>query len=231
MEKDLHSLEKKIKVKFQNFDLLREAFVHRSYLNEHPRFALPHNERLEFLGDAVLELVTTEFLFLNYPNPEGDLTNWRASLVNSKILSQVARDLSLGDFLLLSKGESQDMGKARQFILANTLEALIGAIFLDQGLSKAKKFISQFVLVHLPEILEKKLYVDPKSHFQELAQEKTGVTPNYKVLQESGPDHAKQFKIGIYLNKELVATGKGTSKQEAQEMAAREALKNKTWGK
>lgn len=229
LEKNFALLEKKIGIDFKNKDLLTMAFVHRSYLNEHPSFELDHNERLEFLGDAVLELAVTENLFLNFPNPEGELTNWRASLVNSKMLSLIANKLKIEKYLYLSRGEQKDEGKARQFILANAMEALIGAIYLDQGWDMAKKFIEKFVLTHLKEILEKKLYVDPKSSFQELAQERTGITPSYKVLSEEGPDHAKNFEIGIYLNSELVATGKGSSKQEAQEDAAKKALKCKKW--
>ena len=229
MKSDLSKIEKKIKVKFKDKTLLTQAFVHRSYLNEHSGFELDHNERLEFLGDAVLELIVTEYLYLNYPNPEGELTNWRASLVNSKMLSKIAQDINFESCLYLSKGEQQDTGKARQYILANAMEALIGAIYLDQGWDKAKVFVHSFILSQLSEILEKKLYLDPKSSFQELAQEKTGITPSYKVLKESGPDHAKEFEVGIYLKNELVATGIGSSKQEAQEAAARNGLEEKGW--
>lgn len=229
MKKEFTAIEKVIGVKFKNKKLLEQAFVHRSYLNEHPDFELDHNERLEFLGDAVLELVVTENLYCNYPNPEGELTNWRASMVNAKTLSQIGSTLSMEPCLYLSRGEAKDTGKARQYILANAMESLIGAIYLDRGWDGAKKFIEKFILSKLPEILEKKLYLDPKSSFQEIAQEKAGVTPTYKVLSETGPDHAKQFEIGIYLNKDLVATGFGSSKQEAQEEAARNALKTKQW--
>lgn len=229
MKTDLAKIEKKIKVKFKDKTLLAQAFVHRSYLNEHASFDLDHNERLEFLGDAVLELIVTEHLYLNYPNPEGELTNWRASLVNSKMLSKIAQDINFEQYLYLSKGEQQDTGKARQYILANAMEAMIGAIYLDQGWDKAKGFVHFFVISKLSEILEKKLYLDPKSSFQELAQEKAGVTPSYKVLKESGPDHAKEFEVGIYLKNDLVATGTGSSKQEAQEAAARNGLEEKGW--
>jgi ribonuclease-3 len=229
MKKEFSTLEKVIHVKFKNKELLEQAFVHRSYLNEHPAFELAHNERLEFLGDAVLELVVTENLYLNYPNPEGELTNWRASMVNAKTLSQIASTLSMEECLYLSRGETKDTGKARQYILANAMESLIGAIYLDRGWDGAKKFIEEFILSKLPEILDKKLYLDPKSSFQEIAQEKAGVTPTYKVMSEAGPDHAKQFEIGIYLNKDLIATGTGSSKQEAQESAARNALEIKQW--
>lgn len=229
MEKTFSKFEKIIKIKFKNKLLLKQAFVHRSYLNEHSNFELDHNERLEFLGDAVLELIVTEYLYNNYPNPEGDLTNLRASLVNAKILSNIARNLGMENYLFLSKGESQDTGKARNYILANAFEALIGAIYLDQGWNKAKKFVTNFVLIKLPEILEKRLYIDPKSRFQEVAQEKLGITPTYKVLKETGPDHAKIFEVGLFLDKELVTTGKGSSKQEAQEQAAENGLQKKGW--
>ena len=229
MTKNFTPFEKKIRVKFKSKKLLEQAFVHRSYLNEHSDFELDHNERLEFLGDAVLELVVTEYLYETFPNPEGDLTNWRASLVNAKILSQLANDLGMEEFLYLSKGESQDTGKARSYILANAFESLVGAIYLDQGWDKSKQFISEFLLVKLAEIIEKRLYIDPKSRFQESSQEKFGVTPNYKVLSETGPDHAKIFEIGLYLGKELVAKGTGSSKQEAQERAAENGLQEKGW--
>ena len=229
MKKDFSKIQKKIKVKFKNLDYLTQAMVHRSYLNEHPSFELDHNERLEFLGDAVLELVVTENLYLNYENPEGELTNWRASLVNSKMLARVAEELEIEEYLFLSRGEQKDTGKARQYILANAMEALIGSIYLDQGWDKSKKFIETFILTKLADILENKLYLDPKSTFQELAQEKTGTTPNYKVLKEYGPDHAKTFEVGVYLKSELIAEGKGSSKQEAQEDAARNGLDKQGW--
>lgn len=226
MEKDFKKIEKTIGVKFNNHDLLIQAFVHRSYLNEHRDFPLDHNERLEFLGDAVLELVVTEHLFLNYPNPEGELTNLRASLVNSRMLAQIANEIDLASCLYLSRGEQKDVGKARQFILANAMEALIGAIYIDRGWDSAKKFIDKFVLSKLKEVFEKKLYLDPKSHLQELTQEQSGITPTYKVIAESGPDHAKEFEIGVYLKTKLIAKGSGLSKQEAEEEAARAALEN-----
>ncbi|MFH2062849.1 MAG: ribonuclease III [bacterium] len=228
--KDFSPLEERVGIIFRDREVLTQAFVHRSYLNEHPGFKLGHNERLEFLGDAVLELVVTEYLYGNYPNPEGELTNWRAALVNAKTLAGVAQDLGLEDYLYLSHGESKDGGsKARQYILANAMEAFIGAIFIDQGLEVAKKFISEYVLTLLPEILERRLYIDPKSRFQESAQDKLGVTPNYRVLDERGPDHAKEFTVGAFLGDELVATGLGTSKQEAQVAAAESALEAKGW--
>lgn len=227
--KDLSSFEEKIGVKCNNQDLLRQALVHRSYLNENPDFALPHNERLEFLGDAVLELAVTKHLYANYPNPEGELTNWRAALVNAKKLAEIAEAIGLNDFLMLSRGEAKDMGRARQYILANTIEALIGAIFLDQGMEAASDFVAKNILVHLPEILKHGTYRDAKSLFQEESQERVGITPSYEVLKEWGPDHAKHFKVGIFLDEELVAEGEGVSKQDAQQAAAEEGLKIKGW--
>jgi len=229
--KEVAKLEEKIEIKFKNQDLLAQAVVHRSYLNENPGFKLSHNERLEFLGDAVLELIITEYLYQNYPNPEGELTNWRASLVNAKMLSEIAKEISLDEYLYLSKGEAKEPAdsKSRQYILANAFEAVVGSIYLDQGYVVTRDFIRQFLIVKLPYILEHELYLDPKSKFQEVAQEKYGVTPNYKVLEETGPDHNKLFRVGIYLDKELVATGEGSSKQEAQVDAAVAALKEKNW--
>ncbi len=229
--KDFSKLEESVGIKFKNIDYLKQAVVHRSYLNEHPNFKLHHNERLEFLGDAVLEIVVTEYLYHNFPDtPEGDLTNWRASLVNSKMLSIVAREIELEDFLYLSKGEAKDKdSKARQYILANAVEALIGAIYLDQGKKAAEKFIHERMISKLDEILEKKLYLDPKSRFQEKSQELTGITPHYKVLKEEGPDHAKEFEVGLYIGDELVARGVGTSKQEAQVNAAEKGIEEKDW--
>jgi len=229
--KDFSVLEEEVGVKFKNIDLLKQAVVHRSYLNENPDFELHHNERLEFLGDAVLEIITTEFLFNNYPDtPEGDLTNWRASLVNSKMLAVVANEIDLEKCLYLSKGESRDKNsKARTYIIANAVEAIIGAIYLDQGIDAATKFVSKRMLSKLDNILSNQLYLDPKSKFQEKSQEVYKVTPHYKVLSESGPDHAKNFEIGLYLRDELVAKGKGSSKQEAQVDAAAEGLKKKKW--
>lgn len=228
---NLKKLQKRLGVSFQDEKLLRQALVHRSYLNEHPDAGVGHNERLEFLGDAVLEIVVTEYLYLNFANtPEGDLTNWRAALVNAKMLYEVARDLDIEPSLYLSKGESKDKNKkSRQFIMANAVEAIIGAIYLDQGLETAKKFITKNIIVNLDDILRNQLYLDPKSHFQEKAQEKVGVTPRYDIIKESGPDHAKIFTVGLYLGDDLVATGQGSSKQEAQVDAAARGLKEKGW--
>jgi len=222
-------LEKKIGIRFNNKDLLQQALVHRSYLNENPEFSLGDNERLEFLGDAVLEMVVTEYLYQNYPNPEGELTNWRAALVNAKMLSEVADRLGVNNYLLLSRGEAKDTGRARQYILANAFESLIGAIFLDQGYEQVSQFIKKEILKELSQIIKQKLYRDPKSCFQEEAQDKFGLTPTYEVIKDWGPDHAKQFIVGLYLGQELVAKGQGASKQEAQEKSAEAALKKKNW--
>jgi ribonuclease-3 len=229
--KDLSKLEEIIGIKFKNKDLLKQSMVHRSYLNEHPSFKLFHNERLEFLGDAVLEIIVTEHLFHSFPDtPEGDLTNWRASLVNSKMLADVAKETELEEYLYLSKGEARDSNsKARQYILANAVEALIGAIYLDQGTRAAKKFIKANILSKLEHILSNKLYLDPKSKFQEKAQEELGTTPHYKVLKESGPDHNKIFEVGLYVGREQISKGKGSSKQEAQVQAAGKGIKKKNW--
>ena len=226
---DLKTLEKKINIKFNNQDLLQQSLVHRSYLNENPKFDLEDNERLEFLGDAVLELSVTDYLYRNYPNPEGDLTNWRAALVNTKMLAKIAHQIGLNKYLLLSRGEANDTGRARQYILANAMEAVIGAIYLDQGYEISSQFIENEILKELSDIIKEKLYQDPKSSFQEESQERVSLTPTYRVLEESGPDHAKDFIIGVYLGKEEIAQGKGASKQEAQEHAAEEALKKKGW--
>lgn len=222
--------EKKTNIKFKNKDLLKQAFVHRSYINENPNVGLSHNERLEFLGDAVLELVVTNFLYRKYPNyTEGELTAIRSALVNAIIISEVASEIGMNDFLLLSKGENKDHGKARQYILANTYEAFVGAIYLDQGYDIAEKFINKTILPRTEEIVKNKLWRDAKSLVQEKAQEFVGVTPAYKVLNESGPDHDKHFNVGIYFGDTLIASGKGKSKQEGAQAAAEAALKVKNW--
>jgi len=228
---DLKQLEKSVGVKFKDINLLRQSMVHRSYLNENPDFGLPHNERLEFLGDAVLEIIVTEYLFIKFPEtPEGDLTNWRASLVNSKMLSLVAQEIKLEGHLYLSRGEAKDNNsKARQYILANAVEALIGAIYLDRGIKKSSEFVYSKIISKLENILENELYLDPKSKFQEKAQSLHKTTPHYKVLSETGPDHEKVFEVGLYLSDELVCRGQGSSKQEAQVDAAGKGLKKKKW--
>jgi len=227
---DFNKLEKKLKIKFKKKDLLIQGFCHRSYLNENPGFNLENNERLEFLGDAVLELIVTEYLYQKYPKKsEGELTSWRASLVNSKMLSKIAQDLGFNDFLLLSRGEAKELGKARQYILANTLEAFIGALYLDRGYKEAKGFIEKNFVDQLPQIIKEGLFRDSKSLFQEEAQERVGITPTYKVMKEWGPDHAKHFIVGVFLEEKLIAKGEGSSKQEAEEEAAKNALEIKKW--
>ncbi len=222
---DFSSLEKKLSYKFKKKELLKQALVHRSYLNEHRSFELDHNERLEFLGDAVLELVVTDYLYHNYNLSEGELTSLRAAIVKGEMLSKIAGEVELDKHLLLSKGEQRGSEKARQYILANAFEALIGAIYLDGGYSSADKFINKHVICRLPSVIEKGLHVDNKSKFQELAQEKHRVTPSYQVLKEDGLDHEKHFVVGVFLGNRKMGQGSGGSKQEAQQMAAKEALK------
>jgi ribonuclease-3 len=227
---DFSILETNIGITFKNKDLLKQAFIHRSYLNENRTVKLEHNERLEFLGDAVLELVITDYLYKKYPEKnEGDLTAYRSSLVNSNTLSDVAEKLGLNPFLLLSKGEAKDTGRARQFILANTFESLVGAIYIDQGYDSANTFIASQLFGLIEEIIEKNKYIDSKSKFQEQAQEKVGITPAYKLIKETGPDHNKIFTVGVYLREDLVVTGDGKSKQEAEQDAAEKALEQKGW--
>lgn len=228
----VEELAKKLQVKFNDIAILQQALTHRSYLNEHRSYNLEHNERLEFLGDAVLELVVTEYLYKNYPNPEGELTNWRAALVNGEMLAKLAKKMGVEEFLLMSRGEAKDTGKARTYLLANAFEAIIGAIYLDQkeqGYQVSHEFVTRNVIVELPEIIEKKLYMDPKSSFQERAQEKVGITPSYRVLEEVGPDHDKRFVVGVFLDDELIAKGEGLSKQEAQRNSAAKGLEEKGW--
>ncbi|MEN9341864.1 MAG: hypothetical protein RIQ54_120 [Candidatus Parcubacteria bacterium] len=223
-------LEDIINISFTNPDLLHEALTHRSYLNETDRWPYRHNERLEYLGDAVLELVVTHALFLTYPSfSEGQLTVLRAALVNYQFLAKItADDLHLQDFLHMSKGEAKDTGKAREVILANAFEALVGAIYLDQGYDVARHFIERFVLPHADKILKTKSYKDPKSHLQELTQERFKITPSYHVLSEHGPAHQRIFSVGVYLADRLIASGEGASKQEAETDAAKNALDSST---
>ena len=217
---------RKIKVVFKDQRLLATAFVHRSYVNEHKDAVNGDNERLEFLGDAVLELVATEFLYASFPESgEGKLTAFRSALVKGKHLAQVARKLGLGEYLMLSRGEEKSGGREKNFLLANTLEALIGAIYLDRGFDAAHKFIDRFILTNLGDIMEKGLHVDAKSHLQEITQEKYGIAPTYTVLAESGPDHDKTYEVGAYIGEKLLGKGADSSKQKAQEAAASSALK------
>lgn len=222
--------EQSVGIRFNDKKILQQAFVHRSYVNEHRGLKLEHNERLEFLGDAVLELAVTDHLFHRFTDkPEGELTAFRAALVNTQTLSQAATEIGMNDYLLLSRGEAKDTGRARQFILANTFEALIGALYLDQGYDAAQRFIAEFIFPRAEDVIKKRLWQDPKSRFQEEAQERTSITPNYELLAQEGPDHDKVFEVGVYIGDEQIATGKGKSKQEAEQEAAQKALEEKGW--
>lgn len=222
--------ERHIGVTFSDKLLLKKALTHSSYVHEHPRQQLEHNERLEFLGDAVLELVVTAYLFAEFPQkPEGELTSYRAALVNANTLGYLATDLKMEQYLLLSRGIKKDLARARLFILANAFEALVGAIYLDQGYEGVAKFIRTNLLPHLEEVLARRLWQDAKSLFQERAQEHVSITPTYEVIHEEGPDHEKHFIVGVFLGEERVAEGEGPSKQEAQQQAAAHALKVKGW--
>jgi ribonuclease-3 len=226
-----HELEKKLGIQFKDIHILAKAFTHRSYLNEHRNSGLEHNERLEFLGDAVLELVVTDFLYKTYTKkPEGEMTAYRSALVNAVTLSGVAERLGLNAYLLLSKGEGKDTGRARQYILANTIEALIGAIYLDLGYDTAQKFIHEHVHSLIAEVIEQKKFIDAKSLFQEMAQEHVSCTPRYELIKEFGPDHDKVFTVGVFLSDIHIASGEGKSKQEAETQAAHKALLVKKWG-
>jgi ribonuclease III len=225
MIKNLAPLEKKIKIKFKNKKLLHQALTHRSYLNEHSHGEAEHNERLEFLGDAVLELIITDYLYKKYQETEGILTIWRASLVNTVMLAKIAEEISLDKYLYLSEGEKLTSERTKLTILADTLEALIGSIYLDQGLEKTKKFIEEKIIKKLPRVLKLRLYEDPKSKLQEILQADHKMTPVYKVLKEEGPDHAKKFTLGVYLGEKKLAVGEGPNKQEASTQAAIGALK------
>lgn len=227
---DFSILEKKINTKFTNKELLKQAFTHRSFINENKNTTQEHNERLEFLGDAVLELSATSFLFKKYPKRnEGELTSFRAALVNTNSLSEVALKLGFNDFLLLSKGESRDTGRARQYILADTFEAVIGAIYLDQGYEAADTFINENLLTLTEEIVKTGSWIDAKSYFQEKSQEMLSVTPLYETILEEGPDHNKYFTVAVKIKDETIALGKGKSKQEAEQEAAQNALVKKGW--
>jgi ribonuclease-3 len=222
-------------VQFKNIKLLRTAFTHRSFLNELKRDPetdeiLEHNERLEFLGDAVLELVVTEFLFAKYPQkPEGELTAIRAALVNTVSICDAAKQLNMNDFLLLSRGEAKDTGRARDVILANAFEAFIGALYIDQGYLVARDFIARSLFAKSDEVVSKRLWQDAKSRFQEMSQELFSVTPTYKIVQEEGPDHNKVFVAAVCIGDEQIAEGSGKSKQEAETAAARKGLEVKGW--
>ncbi|MDX9971125.1 MAG: ribonuclease III [Candidatus Gracilibacteria bacterium] len=227
---NLKELEKKLGLKFKDENTLKSAFIHKSFINEHKDFGLSHNERLEFLGDAVLELVSTRHLYEKYPDQdEGKMTAFRSALVQGKHLAEVSRELNLGKYLLLSHGEEKSGGREKNYILANLLEALIGSIYLDLGYEYAEKFIKDHILAHLDTIINEGQHIDAKSKFQEIAQEKENTTPHYELLEESGPDHDKVFKMGVFLGDKKVAEGIGSSKQKAELNAAENALKEKSW--
>ena len=227
---DMQRVETMLGVTFTDRAILKSALTHRSYLNEHREADWSHNERLEFLGDAVLELVITDFLYRKYPDkPEGELTAVRAALVNTVSLSESAGTLGINDYLLMSRGEAKDSGRARQYILANTFEAIIGALYIDQGYEAAAQFIGDQLFAKTERIVEHRLWQDPKSRFQELAQERESVTPVYETVSQSGPDHDRTFVIGVYLRQEKVAEGTGRSKQEAEQAAAEAAVAARGW--
>ena len=230
METDLSKLETILATSFSDKTLLSIAVTHRSFLNENRNVGHDHNERLEFLGDAVLELVVTDFLFRHYPQKaEGELTAIRAALVNTNMLSETASRLGINDFMRLSRGEAKDTGRARQYILANAFEAVVGALYLDQGYECARTFIARELLPRTEEIVEKRLWQDPKSRFQEKAQEVYGATPTYKSIKEEGPDHDRTFTIGVFIRDEQIAQGIGRSKQEGEQAAALKGLDAKGW--
>ncbi len=230
MQKDINTFEDAVGVSFTDPALLRQAFTHRSYINEHRGEVQGHNERLEFLGDAVLELISTHFLYEKYPtHTEGDLTAYRAALVNAATLSEVAALVGMNDYLLLSRGEAKDNGRARGVLLANAFEAVVGAIYLDQGYEAARGFITKYLFPKIDEIVKKRLWQDAKSALQEKMQEAEGATPAYSVIRETGPDHAREFTVGVYIKEKLLAQGEGKSKQEAEQTAARAALEQKGW--
>lgn len=227
---NLDTLQEKLGLTFKDQDLLQTAFIHRSYLNEKTAFNLPSNERLEFLGDAVLQLIVSEHLYKTFPlEPEGNLTNYRASIVNAKTLSSVSAGLGLGEYLHLSRGEEASGGRNRPYLLANTFEALLGAIYLDLGLDVARQFVHRYIIPELTTIIEQDLFKDYKSKLQEQAQEKLSLTPVYKVLQESGPDHAKHFTVGVFLGEKEVGRGEGASKQIAEQESAKAAFEKGLW--
>ncbi len=227
---DFAASAQKLGLSFKDINLFIEAVTHRSYLNEHRNAKQNHNERLEFLGDAVLELAVTRFLFDRYPlKPEGELTAYRAALVNTYSLAGVAETVGINDMLLLSKGEAKDTGRARQIILANAFEAILGALYMDQGYEAAETFLAKNLFPNIETVIAKGTWQDAKSRFQEIAQEKRSVTPIYKTLSEVGPDHDKQFTVGVYLSNEEMAQGTGKSKQDAEQSAAQNALLKTGW--
>lgn len=229
-EKEFSGFEKLVGIEFKNKDLLKQAFTHRSFLNEHKSLKGKHNERLEFLGDAVLELAITHYLYDEYPDKnEGDLTSIRSALVNAQTCAEVAKKINVNDYLLLSRGEAKDIGRARQYILANALEAIIGAIYVDLGYNKARDFILKYIAPMTAQIVKEELWADAKSKFQEKAQDIEGATPSYKTMKEIGPDHDKKFTVAVFIGEKMVAEGEGDSKQDAEQSAARHGLKEKGW--
>lgn len=230
IEEDLKTLEGILGYTFKDKTNLLTAITHRSYLNEHREATQDHNERLEFLGDAVLELIVTDFLYTKYPQkPEGELTAIRSALVNTVSLADASTKLGVNDYLLMSKGESKDVGRARQYILANAFEAFIGALYVDQGYEIAQEFVAGQLFAKTEEIVDKRLWQDPKSRFQEMAQEYTNLTPTYTTLSQEGPDHDRIFTVGVFLGKEKIGEGKGRAKQEAEQEAALRAIEHKKW--
>ncbi|MBU6323461.1 MAG: ribonuclease III [Patescibacteria group bacterium] len=227
---DFAAFAEKLGLSFNDLGLLTEALTHRSYINESRGIVMRHNERLEFLGDAVLELASTRFLYDRYPDkPEGDLTAYRAALVNTVSLAETSNELGVNDMLLLSKGEARDTGRARQIILADAFEAILGAIYLDQGYGAAEAFVAKHLFPKIDAVIKERAYQDAKSRFQEAAQEKRGVTPSYKTLAETGPDHDKHFTVGVCVGNDEMGRGEGKSKQEAEQDAARDALEKTGW--
>lgn len=227
---DLPKVEKLLGFHFTDPGHLLSALTHRSYLNENREATQEHNERLEFLGDAVLELVVTDFLFRKYPEkPEGELTAVRAAMVNTISLADASAKLEINDYLLMSKGESKDTGRARQYILANVFEAIVGALYIDQGYAASAAFIETHLFAKADAIVDKRLWQDAKSRFQELAQEHCSITPTYQTLGQEGPDHDRVFTVGVFLGSEQVAEGKGRAKQEAEQQAAEAAIVAKGW--
>ena len=224
---DIRKFENSIGINFKDKNLINQVFIHRSYINEHRSAGLSHNERLEFLGDAVLELVTTEYIYTSFDRPEGEMTSWRSAMVKGESLSAEAKNIGMEEYLKVSRGEAKNAGKARDLILANAFEALIGAIYLDQGYNTVKKFVEDHITCKLSEILDKQHHIDAKSHLQELSQEKFSITPTYETISEEGPDHNKKFIVGVYIGKKQIGTGGGNSKQRAQITAAANALENK----
>ena len=225
MSIDFKKLSKILNVKIKDENLYIVAFTHRSYLNEHPKYENPSNERLEFLGDAVLQVISSEYLYHKYPHaPEGDLTNYRAAIVNTQSIGAEAKRLGYGEFLLLSKGEEATGGRDREYILANTFESVLGAMYMENGMDACVAFVTKELLYKVEEIVKSESYKDAKSKFQEMAQDKLNVTPVYKVMESWGLDHEKTFKIGVFIEDEQFGEGEGRSKQKAEQVAAKAAI-------